>query len=304
MATPTLSDSPAVQQQYLAQLALTAALTQALRNLWPVANPLTDGARFRQVAKVLVEQFGQASASIAQDFYRGVRTEAGITGAPTLRLVPPVPESKVDAGIDWAMRAAAERSRVEAEVLARVESAMQKAVADVGREQVVTAVEGDEFAIGYRRVPRPGACAWCITQAIRKTHRTGRAAKVGKYGSGAAFDPAVEHYGVYKSRDAAGEIPPNAKGDTNRFHRNCHCVVEPIFFPVNALPDWLHGMERLYDDSTADSKSGQRLNDFRRALSAERRGVTPPTPAAPAVITPAANAQQVTALLNLFSTAA
>lgn len=301
VATPTLSDSPAVQQQYLAQLALTAALVQAIHNLWPLANPLTNPAKFSQALGLLVGQLGQVSASIAQDFYLGVRAGAGVSKVAPLHLVPSVPQSKVDAGIDWATRHAAEAQRTEAEIMARVEAAMQKALADVGREQIVTAVEGDQFAIGYRRVPRPGACYWCIAQAIRKTHRAGRAVNRIRAGRpGADFDPNVEHYGVYKSRESAGQIPPNAQGDTNRFHNNCHCVVEPIFFPVNTLPGWLHDMERLYDESTADSESSQRLNDFRRALNAQRGGVTPPTPTAPTISAPVPNAERIAKLLDLL----
>jgi hypothetical protein len=301
VATPTLSDSPAVQQQYLAQLALTAALVQAIHNLWPIANPLTNPAKFSQALGLLVGQLGQVSASIAQDFYLGARAEAGVSGVPALRLVPPVPQSKIDAGIGWAMRHREEAQRTEAEIMARVEAAMQKALADIGREQIVTAVEGDEFAIGYRRVPRPGACYFCLVQALRKTHRAGRAVNRIRAGrAGADFDPNVEHYGVYKSRAAAGQIAPNAQGDTNRFHNNCHCVVEPIFFPVNTLPDWLHNMERLYAESTADSKSGRRLNDFRRALAAQRSGVTPPTPTAPVIAASASNSERIAKLLDLL----
>lgn len=293
VATPALSESPAVQRQYLAQLALTAAIAQAIRNLWPAANPLTAEGRFREALVTVMEQFSQASASVTADFYRDIRTEAGVTGVPTLRLVPPPPQSKVNAGVDWALR-----TDTEAQVLARVEAAMQKVNADIIREQTKTAVEGDEFAIGYRRVPRPNACYFCITLALRKTHRVGRAANIRSGRDGADFDPNVEHYGVYKSRFAAGESDASAE---NRFHNNCHCVVEPVFFPVTSLPGWLHDMERLYDDSTANSKSGDRLNDFRRAISAGRRGETPPTPAAPTILAPAANAEQIKNLLNLFA---
>lgn len=304
VATATLSDSPAVQQQYLAQLALTAALAQGLHNLWPVANPLTDPAKFRRALGALVGQLSQVSASIASDFYLGVRAEAGVTGAPpTLRLVPPAPQSKVDAGIEWAMRHREEMQRTEAEILDRAEAAMQKAIADAGREQIVTAVEGDQFAIGYRRVPRPDACYWCIVQAIRKTQRSGLAITATSNARRNTYDPNIAHYGVYKSRASAGQIPANAQGDTNRFHNNCHCVVEPVFFPINKLPDWLHGMETLYADSTVGSRKGEQLNDFRRTLAAHRNGETPPTPAVPTLVTPAANTEQINALLNLFAAA-
>ena len=84
---------------------------------------------------------------------------------------------------------------LEADVLARVERAMEKAVLDVGREQVVEAVRGDELALGFRRVARPGACYWCISLCLRRSTR-------GETGD--------QHLGVYKSRASAGQLPPNA----------------------------------------------------------------------------------------------
>jgi hypothetical protein len=293
----SLSESPAVQRQYLAQLALTSALVQAIRNLWPVANPTNNDAGFRDAMAAVVTQFSQAGATVAQDFYRDVRTENDVPGVPVLRLVAMPPRSKVDAGIDWATRAADEAQRTEAQILARIEAAMQKAVADVTRDQTVAAVEGDEFAIGYRRVPRANACSFCIVMAIRKSSRVGRAINAGDNSRRNTYDPDAEHYGVYKSRASAGQMP----GDINRFHNNCHCVVEPVFFPVSTLPGWLQDAQKLYDSSTAGSKSGERLNDFRRALSAERQGITPPTPTAPLVVAPAANGEQIKNLLNLFA---
>ena len=54
--------------------------------------------------------------------------------------------------------------------------------------------------------------------------------------------------------------------------------MEPVFAIGDAdVPSWLFDMQRLYETSTGDSRKGQRLNDFRRALAAVRRGEAPPT---------------------------
>lgn len=270
MATPQVSERPEVQRQYVAQLALSAALARTLQQLWAATSPLSSDRAmrsFRAGVDALVTQFAQASRVIASDYYVNVRVAAGVPGVPNLPSVDPPPTSMVDAGIDWAMRDFLDKT--EAEIMAKVEAAMAKAVLDVGREQVVAAVEGDDKALGFRRVARPDACYWCITLSLRRSTRGG---------------DGDQHIGVYKSRASAGQLPPNAKGEVNRYHDHCNCAVEPVFeIGDAAIPDWLREMERLYGDATADSKSGERLNDFRRALTALRNGDSPTRPTGPSL---------------------
>lgn len=270
MATPRVSDRPEVQRQYVAQLALSASLAASVKQLWAATSPLSSdrGMRaFRAGVAALVTQFAQAARVMAADYYTNLRAASGVPGVPTLPRVELPPPSMVNAGIDWAMRDFMQKT--EAEIVAKVEAAMAKAVLDVGREQIVEAVEGDDKALGFRRVPRPGACYWCITLSLRRSTRGGEG---------------DQHLGVYKSRASAGQLPPNAKGEVNRYHNNCHCAVEPVFAIGDAeMPAWLREMDRLYEQATRDSQKGERLNDFRRDLAALRRGETPPVPTGPAL---------------------
>lgn len=305
MATPpTVSKNPAVQQQYLAQLALTAALFSALRSLWPNARPLASDRgmeTYRRAVDFLVTQFAHAAASIANDFYATARREAGVPGTTRTPLVASPPRALVEAGIDWALRAKAEAAEYEAAVMARVEAAMQKAVADNARSQVVADVTGDEFALGFRRVPRPGACAFCIAMAIRTSTRT-RQKSHGKF----VHDLDAEHSGIYKTRGSAGAaVDHNFEGEgAAKFHNNCHCVIEPVFFhDTDQPPSWLRDMRDLYDDFDVD-EFGKGLPGFRRALKAHRGGVaTVPVDLPPIAVTPAASAQ-IRALLDLLEHAA
>ena len=222
---------------------------------------------FRAGVAALVGQFAQASRVMASDYYLNLRQASGVPGVPTLHLVELPPTSMVDAGIDWAMRDFMDKT--EADIMAQVEAAMAKAVLDVGREQLIEAVEGDEKALGFRRVARPDACYWCITLALRRSTRGGQQ---------------DQHLGVYKSRESAGQLPPNIKGEVNRYHNNCNCTVEPVFaIGDGAMPDWLLNMDRLYEEATKNSKSGERLNDFRRAIAALRRGDSPIKPDGPTI---------------------
>lgn len=302
MATPRVSDQPATQRQYATQLALSAALTQALRTLWASLNPLASDASwdaFAASVRAVVPQYGQVASVTALDNYRAARSAAGVTTAPKLPKITPVPASKIDAGLAWARRAAADAERemaadlakFEAAILERAEAAMQKALMDEARETTIEAVEGDDKALGYRRVPRPDACAWCLALATRKTTRRGLAKDFKRYGTPGVLG-GDEHWGVYKSRAAAGQTPVGSS-EINRFHRRCHCVVEPIFSTGFVVPEWLQEVDDLYQ-STDD------FNHFRRVIEARRRGEPAPADPAPLLPAPAASEVQVAAIANLL----
>lgn len=318
MAVPKVSDNPSTQQQYAAQLAVTAALVQSLRALWAAIRPTSSPqamVRYREGVFVLVSQWAQVAGDIATDYYRDARLTADIPGPVKVPPVPELPRSLVDAGLDWALptpdqlleqaEARADemlnspemQAQIEA-MQAKVDAAMQKAVTDMARDQVTSAVEADDRALGYRRVPRPGACYFCVIQAIRSTTRKGISKDFKKYGPGSLGGE--KHYGVYKSRGSAGaSVNDKFTGDGEaKFHNNCHCVIEPVFAPATSLPDWLADMERLYDETPGG------LNEFRKALKALREGEEPEPPALPAIAAANPPSEQIAALLDLLSQAA
>lgn len=315
MPAPTpVSESAEVQQHYLTQAALATAVSGSVASLWssldPMASP-TDLARFADALFAVSTQYAPASASLAGDYYRNVRREAGITQTLTLPPVQPLARPQIDAGVEWAMREREESKAtvadMQAAILADMQAATEKAVLDAGRDLVVQAVEGDENALGFRRVARPGACYWCLSQAIRSTTRRGLATDW----DGKGRDPKLSapgadgerHYGVFKSRKSAGQLPAAAK-EVNRFHYRCRCTVEPVFAATEGIPAWLQDIETLYADSTVDSEKGQQLNDFRRALRKHRAGEETPTPApAPAVIAPAKPDQRLVDLVDALNAA-
>lgn len=306
MATPTVSDAPATQRQYVTQLALSAAAGQALRTLWTSISPVSSEAAWRTFSaatRALMPQYGQVAASTALDNYRLARRDAGITTVPTLPRITPMPASKIDAGLDWARRAYpdldaeldAKRAEIESRIRGRAEAAMQKALLDEARETTIAAVVGDDKALGYRRVPRPGACAWCLALAVRKTSRRGLAKDFTRYGTPGVMG-GEEHWGVYKSRAAAGQTPIGST-QVNRFHRGCHCVVEAIFSTDFVVPHWLQDDARLYAEA-------EDFNDFRRQIEARRHDdasddATPADPA-PLIPAPAANPEQLAAIAGLL----
>ncbi len=308
MAAPRVSENAATQSQFVAQLAITAALTQALGAAWESvsARPLDEAlASFRAAARALTVQWAQAGQVITLDNYRAARSQAGVTTVLQQPRLVAVPESKIGAGIAWAERGAqdlidakAEADQISARILNRVQAASDKVAADSMREITMLAVEGDEMALGYRRVPRPDACAWCLILATRTTQRAGFARDVARPGSRnlRGVGGGLEHWGVYKSRASAGQVPPNDKDEINRFHDHCHCAVEPIFSVVQQPEPWVLAARDLYDQTGS-------LNAFRRALNAQRRGedAPPPTAPNPFVVSPAMAEAQAAAISDLLA---
>lgn len=300
MATPPrVSENPATQRQYVAQLTISAAMTQALAAVWEALSPTSSDSAwdsFRAAYKAIAPQYGRAAAVVSLDNYRTARADAGNRTPLRMSPLPTIPVSKIDAGLDWAgsLRAIeADQAELGARILARAEASLQKMLMDEARAATVTAVAGDEKARGYRRVPRPEACAWCITLAIRKTTRRGLAADFKRYGSGGALGD-DEHWGVYKSRASAGQVPPGDAAEINRFHNNCHCVVEPIFDTSFSPPAWLQEMSNLYENTEGG------LNEFRRALSARRGGTQAPDPR-PSLSPTAVDGSRVAAIADLLA---
>lgn len=301
MAIPRVSENPATQRQYATQLALSLALTQALRTLWASTAPLASENAwdtFAASVRAVVPQYGQTASVTALDNYRAARVRAGATTTPKLPKIGTAPAGKIDAGLDWARRAiedinaaqANELAAIEASIQKRADAAMQKVMLDEARETTVAAVEGDERALGYRRVPRPGACAWCLALATRKTTRRGFAKDFARYGTPGAMG-GDEHWGVYKSRAAAGQVPVGSAA-INRYHNGtCRCVVEPIFSTDFVVPEWLQEVDDLYQASDD-------FNHFRRQIEARRRGEAPdPEPILPA---PAVAPERVAAIADLL----
>lgn len=85
-----------------------------------------------------------------------------------------------------------------------------------GRSAIDTNVQADRRALGYQRVTRSGACAFCALLAGRGP--------------------------VYKSERSAG-------GDGHRYHDYCHCQTEPVYSRSSALPESSAAYRKAYDQA-------------------------------------------------------
>lgn len=248
MATAVSDDADGVRRLRAAQFGVTRLLVRDMRGLRRLIIPsrldqsIPD---WMAAVRILVGQYGAASASLAADYYDAERVAARVTGRFTVPLLDPPPDTQVNSGLRWATKDVWERdpedpatTRAQREPLEvrldqaekKAEAVAQKLVTDQGRGTVQEAVRQDPQATAWARSAALGACSFCKLLAIRGA--------------------------VYK-QDTAGF----------RSHDGCHCGVLPVFKgqrfePATHTREW----ERLYREFAAPY-SGDQLRRFRRALA-------------------------------------
>jgi len=254
MATTVSDGGDSADRFRRAQRGLTRLLTRDVRRLRRLILPQRlqqSVPEWIEAVRATVEQYGDASASLAADFYEAERVAARVTGRFTVPLIEPPPQEKTDASLRWATKdlwprdqelatpAQLEPIAVRLDATeAKAEQVAQKLVVDQARDTVREAVRRDRQATGWARAAAIGACAFCKMLATR----------------GAVF----------------GEETANF-----RAHDGCHCGVIPIFRGQRfELSDKAKEWERLYREYAAPH-SGDQLARFRRAL-AEHGQLLPP----------------------------
>lgn len=259
MATKPPPDQSA--QHRAAQDGLALSLSLLIKRLWD--SLFGDGAptpdllpTFKAQSAAIVQQGALAAQAIGQEFYAANRAAAGVAGTVRPALVAvPTPE-QVGALVDKALAGLTEvapdsdilPSDLVANALTNVTGQLDLAVIDSGRDQAAQTVATDRQALGYVRIPKPGACSFCMLMATRG-------------GKGI----------LYKSRETAGEISasvlwgPDAKGSANRYHAGCHCEVVAVYSRSYESPQHVKDAMEIYDSEYVQSHRGKgRANAFRR----------------------------------------
>lgn len=248
MATTVSDSGDAARRHRAAQRGLTRLLVRDMRGLRRLIIPsrleetVPD---WMTAVRALIGEYGQASGSIAGDYYEAERVAARVTGRFTVPLLDPPPDERVDSGLRWATKdlwgrdpddsatTAAQHEPLEVrleQAEKKAEGVAQKLVADQGRGAVQEAVRQDHQATAWARAAALGACYFCKAMAIRGA--------------------------VYKQDTA-----------DFRAHDGCHCGVVPVFKGQRfELSDHAREWERLYSKFAAPY-SGDQLRRFRRALA-------------------------------------
>lgn len=246
MATTVSDDGDGVARWRRAQRGLTRLLSRDVGRLRRLIIPQRLGSsvpEWIEAVRAVVDDYADASVSLAADYYEAERIAARVTGRFTVPLVGPPPADKTEQSLRWASKDLWPRAEEDAtpaqlepldvrleQAAKKAEAVAQKLVTDQGRETVREAVRRDRQATGWARTAALNACPFCRMLAIR----------------GAVYE-----------QDTAGF----------RAHDGCHCGVMPVFRGQSfELSDKAKEWERLYREYAAPF-SGDQLARFRRALA-------------------------------------
>lgn len=223
-------------EQQAAQTGLIVVMLRDLAKVWQLLHPQAlDRSLPAWVAAVhaIVARYAPMAAVLAADYYDSARIAARAPGRFTVPLADAPPEQQVDAAMRWATRnmwgldqTTLPDRIAAAETMAN--DAASKLVADVARSTVTDAVASDPEAIGWARVAKPNACAFCKMLSTRRA--------------------------VY-----------TADTVTFRAHNGCNCVAVPVFKGEKwQPPSYVQQWEKEY--RKAAQAKGDTLKNFRRIV--------------------------------------
>lgn len=224
------------------QAFLVSQLADPLSVAWTTFDPTDPNTlqRFILVIQALIQHFGKMSSTAAASFYERERKASGIPGSFTVQLVPPADLDKIEAGIRWATSDLWRPEPDLAAIQTKVRGVVEKDVLDTGRTTIIDAVKSDRKAIGWARVPEPGACSFCALLATRGMS--------------------------YRSEKTA----------SFEAHDHCRCHVEPVFTsyePSAQVREW----QQMYAEATKGVHGPAAMRRaFRQKF--EGREPTEPTP--------------------------
>lgn len=260
------------REQRTTQATLMNLLLEELRKLWVAlfagapARP-SDARMFSEAAAPLIQQYGQASAAIAEEFYGRMRTLAGLTDPFDVPMVDPAPTEQIDTSVAWALR---ERPEPATQTLTRpapeddtedvvdldkplperqftdLAGAARRMAAQPGRSTLERAIDEDPDAVAWVRITDSDPCGFCAMLA----------------GRGA----------IFLTEESAQFID----GTREPYHDHCDCTVAPRFRDdFSPLPATNQKMQDLWYKTGAYFSNKDARNAMDRAVRALKSGRDP-----------------------------
>lgn len=234
MSAPQTSSAETAQAS---QAGLAILLKQAVTKTLPILDVHNFDQTldpFTRALYALIFRYGQASASLAANYYRTARKDAGISSRITIIPSKSANPDQVKTAVNWATGPLRQSTPDLDAFATQIDGLSSKMVLDVGRDTVVDAVKKDPKAKGWARIPEPeksksGTCSFCALLATRGL--------------------------VYRSEKSADF----------RAHDHCECHAEPVF---NAYEPSAQVREytSIYYQSTRGLSGKAARNAFRQAL--------------------------------------
>jgi hypothetical protein len=255
------SGAQAAQQMRARQVQVAnQAVKEVVEDLWPLVKPLAPFDQYlgwlRLMAQLL-ERYRRSAVEAAAVSYNELRrqqTEQVVTyQLPEVELgVSPKMLASLMATGPGRMRQLLKQGyapeQAHRDALPLLSGVVTRQTLDAAREAVDLAVRDDEEAIGWARVTRPKACAFCLMMASRGA--------------------------VYLSEQSATKVvgqrgrPRGSRGLGDAYHDDDRCIAVPVFSNDQGLPDLNRQLEQTWIDSTRGLSGKEALAAFRAATGA------------------------------------
>lgn len=209
---------------------------------------LTDLAGFEKWATAVLEIIslgGRSAAAMSVQAHLAGREAAGLQSRYTPRATGFVGLEQAVSSLQWAAGAP---EGFEATPRSRAEGIVNRYVLQPARETTIVAATEDPVATRVARVPRPGACAFCLLMAARGA--------------------------VYHDTSSAGTNANTrfvGEGE-HKFHDHCHCGVHVVWQDEQYdEPEHVRRAADVYAAATAGvDGTKEKLAAYRAAMSALR----------------------------------
>jgi len=200
------------------------------------------------LAPEIVERWASPQATIAADFYDELRDYYGAAGGFSPSTDVDIQADAIQRNVRWAVEPIFSPHPDVQDLMSRLSGALERHVRNAGRDVIESNAIRDRATVGWRRVARPGACAWCVMLATRWGDYTSKAA--------------AERVGGSSSRRAHG-----TRSAGSAFHDHCRCRAEPVY------PGWQPSQQeaawdRAYQAAVVSGDVTATLANLRRLLGA------------------------------------
>jgi hypothetical protein len=209
----TLEAEVLTETHRLAQLALRAAVIDAVVRIWPAFNPdelVGSWSTIEPALLALIATGGHTSAGLAAAYYGEFRAAEQVAGRATPVLATPLPVEEAVRSLRFVglveTRQLVDAGRADAAEVAftNVSGEMSRQVLNQGRDTLVASVDADPRALGWVRVTDSKPCAFCRMLA----------------GRGPVY--------ISKRSATAGSVW-SEKHQRFQAHGHCGCAAEPVF---------------------------------------------------------------------------
>lgn len=180
-----------------------------------------------EVLPELVGPYITASGELAATMFEDIRAEASRRGTFYAESAAFVPSSqRVSEAARWSVGAAA-NDAAGATVVSRLSGAVGEWI--VGSSMDTIALNSQRELVGYQRMPRANACAFCQMLASQANLYESQRSATEVVGVG-SDRTGYDENGKRLSGGIGGGIKPRGKRRVGeKFHNACHCVAVPVY---------------------------------------------------------------------------